>query len=161
MKLLAALAAATLLAWIFFASRSLFKLRRSLDEMEGRLARRFATLQGRVREIDTVVRDLDFDRRRAGGEIHFEASMKVGDALSVHPRVQEIFTAFGLSGGGCSGGGVAETATIAEACAGSSLDPREVVAALDRFLEDPKGPIRASAGGAKLHQIRARLDPRS
>jgi hypothetical protein len=161
MKLLVILAAILLLLWVFFASRSLAKLRRSLDEMEGRLARRFSTLQGRVREIDTLVQDLDFDRRRARGEIRFDASMKVADALSVHPRVQEVFAAFGFAGGGCSGGGLPETATIAEACAGNSLDPKEIVTALERFLEDPKGPIRAHAASAKLHQIRAKLEPRS
>lgn len=145
---------ALMIAWLWLTTRAVAKARREVEEAESRLARRFYKLHGRVTEIDSVVRELDFERRRRRGEIRFAAETTVGEALGVHPRIGEIFAAYGLTGSGCSGGGgPAESATLAEVCRGASLDLRAVLATMDRFLEDPDAPIQAQAATAKLHRI--------
>jgi len=151
--LIATIPALLVLTWMWLTTRVITRLRRELGEVESRLARRFYTLQGRVTEIDATVRELDFERLRKRGEIRFDASMKVAEAIAIHPKVREIFAAFGLSGAGCSGPGLNEDATIAEACRDASLDRHAVVEALLRFVDDPAAPIEARAASAKLHQI--------
>jgi hypothetical protein len=141
-------------AWLWFLTRSVARGRRQLSEAESRLARRFYTLQGRVTEIGATVTELDFEARRARGDIQFRPSMRLEEALAVHPKVREIFAAFGFSGSGCSGPGLDESRTISEACAEASLDSGAVMAALRRFLEDPAGPIEARDGTARLYQLR-------
>jgi hypothetical protein len=143
-----------LVAWLWLTTRALGRIRDELGEAESRLARRFYKLHGRVAEIDAVVRELDFERRRRRGEIRFTAETRVGDALAVHPRIGEILAAYGLTGAGCGGGsGPPEDATIAEACRGASLDVKAVLGTMERFLADPDAPIQAHAASAKLHGI--------
>lgn len=144
-----------LIAWLWLTARAIARVRRDLGEAESRLARRFYKLHGRLTEIDTVVRELDFERRRRRGEIRFTAETRVGEALAVHPKVGEILAAYGLAGSGCSGGGgPAEDATLAEVCRNSNLDLRAVLGTMERFLADPDAPIQAQAATAKLHSIR-------
>lgn len=143
-------------AWLWLASRAIARIRGELAEAESRLARRFYKLHGRVTEIDTMVRELEFERKRRRGEIRFTPEMKVGEALAIHPKVGEVLAAFGLTGAGCSGGsGPDEEASLLEACRGASLDARPVIGALDAFLEDPDAPVRAEPATARLHEIRS------
>ncbi|MGH2569847.1 MAG: hypothetical protein ACRDGR_01390 [bacterium] len=144
---------AVLIATGWLVARGAARLRQEIGEVESRLARRFYTLQGRITEIDATVRELEFDRKLRRGEIRFDAQMTLGEAAAVHPKVQEIFAAFGLAGGGCSGPGVDGSRTIREACREASLDPGAVLGALARFAEDPSAPVDARASTAKLHRI--------
>jgi hypothetical protein len=146
--ILAALGGAILLLF-----RRTSQASREIREAESRLARRFYLLQGRVTEIDALVRELDFERRRLRGEIRFEASTRLAEALAVHPRVREILGGFGITGSGCSGGALDESQTISEVCAASSLDARVVLEALGRFLDDPLAPLDARATAARIYRI--------
>ena len=130
--------------------------RRDVRDAEARLARRFYLLQGRVAEIDVLVRELEFERRRQRGEIRFAPSTRLQEALAVHPRVREILAGFGITGSGCSGGSLDESRTLAETCAASSLDTRVVLDALRRFLEDPAAPVETKASAARIYRIQAR-----
>ncbi len=152
-KWLIAIPVLILAATLWLLARAVSRLRRQLGEAESRLARRFYTLQGRVTEIDVTVRELDFEQRRRRGEIRFDASMKVDEAVAIHPKVREIFAAFGITGGGCAGGGVDETQTIAAASRQAALDPADVLEALARFVENPSAPIEARTATAKLYHI--------
>ncbi|MCA9754071.1 MAG: hypothetical protein R3B81_13590 [bacterium] len=143
-----------LAVWIWFSARKMARLSAQIGEAESRLARRVYTLQGRMAELSATVHELDFERRRSRGLIRFAPDMRLEDAFDVHPRVREVFAAFGVGGGGCSGGSVDESRTIADVCRDSSLDSRSVLAALDRFVRDPDGPIEAKAASARIHQIR-------
>ena len=129
------------------------RIQDEISAAESRLSRRVYLLQGRVTELDATVRGLEFDRRNARGEIRFEADDRLAEAFAIHPRVREVFAAFGLAGEGCSGPAPPESKTIREACTDASLDVRTVLAALDRFLRDPDGPIDARAASARLHRI--------
>jgi hypothetical protein len=150
--ILVILAAASTAA-VCLLARGTARLRREIGEAESRLARRFYTLQGRVTEIDATVRELEFERKLRRGEIRFAAGMTLGEAAAVHPKVQEIFAAFGIAGGGCSGPGLDGSRTIGEACRERSLDVGSVLGALSRFAENPSAPIDARASTAKLHRI--------
>lgn len=153
MQWILAILVVVLIVLLWFLARGAAGLRREIGEVESRLARRFYTLQGRVAEIDGTVRELEFDRRLRRGEIRFDSGMTLGEAAAVHPKVQEIFAAFGIGGGGCSGAGLDASRTIGEACRQASLDVGSVLGALARFAENPSAPIEARASTAKLHRI--------
>jgi hypothetical protein len=142
-----------IVVWMWLSARAASRLRRDLDQAESRLARRFYKLQGRVTEMDVIVRELDFERRRRRGEIRFTPETTIADAIAVHPRVGEILARFGLVGSGCSGGGLDGGATLARACSEASLDLRAVMQALVGFVEDPDSKPAANAQAAKLHRI--------
>lgn len=141
------------LAWL---ARRVLRLSRDVRDAESRLARRFYHVQGRLTELESLVRELEFDRRRLRGEIRFEPSTKLADALAVHPRVREILAGFGLSGSGCAGGGLDESKTISETCAAASLDTRAVLEALRAFVENPAARVEARAAQARIYRIQAR-----
>jgi hypothetical protein len=142
-------------AAFWLVARSFRKMEERVDAAESRLARRFYTLQGRVTEMGVTVRELDFERRRAAGEIRVSADMPLKELLDIHPKVREILTAFGLTGGGCSGPGLDESQTLLDACRSQSLDPRSLIGALEGFLRDPDAPIDARVATTKLYQIRS------
>lgn len=142
-----------LAASLWWLTRGVVRLRREIGEAESRLARRFYTLQGRVAEIDATVRELDFERRRQRGEIRFAPDTRIEEALGVHPKVREIFAAFGIGGSGCSAPGLEGSRTIGETCRRASLDVDAVLAALHGFLSDPAAPVEARPATAKLHRI--------
>jgi hypothetical protein len=143
------------LAWALYGHISRIRLRDEIGASESRLSRRVYLLQGRLAELAATVQQLDFERRNARGEIRFTPDTTLGDAYAVHPRVREVFAAFGLSGGqGCSPGAAPEeTQTIAQVCRAASLDAQNVLQALESFLADPAGPIRTSPATAKLYRI--------
>jgi hypothetical protein len=140
-----------LLSWAF--GRKLGKLRRELEESEARLGRRLFRVQGRLAEIEATLGELDFDRRRGRGEIHFDPGMKIEDAMAVHPRIREILGSFGISGSGCAGGALDETQSIREACRSASVDPSAVLEALRRFIAEPEKKVPSETVQAKLYQI--------
>jgi len=142
------------LGWALYGLVARVRLRDEISAAESRLSRRLYLLQGRVAELSATVQQLDFERRLARGEIRFAADMPLKDAYAVHPRVREVFAAFGLAGQGCSSGSAApDHQTIAQACRAASLDPQAVLRALDGFLADPDGPIRTSTATARLYRI--------
>lgn len=148
--------AGALAGWVWYSARRMSHNARAISEAESRLARRVYTLQGRLTGVAATVRELEFERLRARGLIRFRPETTLAEAFAVHPRVREVFAAFGLAGGGCAGGsGLDESGTIAQACSEASLDSRAVLEALERFVRDPEGPIEARAASARIHQIRS------
>jgi hypothetical protein len=145
-----------LVAAVVLLVRRTARLSREIREAESRLARRFYGIQGRVTELDTLVRELEFERKRIRGEIRFESGTRLSDALAVHPRVREILGGFGLSGSGCAGGGLDESRTISEACAAASLDTRVVLDALRGFVDDPAAKVEVRSAQARIHRIQVR-----
>ncbi|MGQ0722957.1 MAG: hypothetical protein ACT4PE_15515 [Candidatus Eiseniibacteriota bacterium] len=141
------------LVWAWFSARTVSRLRADLDQAEARLARRIYKLQGKVTEMDAVVHELDFERRRRRGEIRFGPESTIADVVAVHPRLGEILAGFGLVGSGCSGGGLDGGATLAGACSEASLELRAVLQALDAFVTDPDAKPAATVQSAKLHRI--------
>jgi hypothetical protein len=153
MSLGLAAALAVLVAGTSAVLWSIGRIRGDLAQAESRLARRFYKLQGQVTDLEATVRELDFEHKRRRGEIRFTAETTLGQALSVHPRVGEILAAFGLTGSGCSGGGLNEAATLARACSDSHVDLRAVLQALAAFVENPDSPVSARPETAKLYRI--------
>ena len=147
------LPAVLLVAWLWVTTRSIARTRAQLDAAESRLARRFYKLHSRLTEVDVLVRELDFERRRRSGEIRFGPETKHSEAIALHPRIGEILAGFGLAGSGCSGGGLDGDATLVDACRQASLDVQSVIEELDRFTRNPSAPLQVRRAGAKLIRI--------
>jgi hybrid cluster-associated redox disulfide protein len=70
------------------------------------------------------------------GRRHFSLDMTIGEAMSVHPRVAEVFAAFHL--GGCSHCGINQFETIGQVCAGYGVDAVVLLEVLDGLMERPQ-----------------------
>ena len=67
-----------------------------------------------------------------GGE-YFHPDMTIGEAMSVHPQVAEVFAAFHL--GGCSSCGVSEYETIGQVCMGYGIDVQVLLEVLEGLMQ--------------------------
>ncbi len=78
-----------------------------------------------------------------GGFKAFSADMTVGEAMSMHPRVSEVFAAFHL--GGCSSCGISQVETVGQVCAGYGVDLDTLLEVLDGLMEKHPEPETASS----------------
>jgi hybrid cluster-associated redox disulfide protein len=65
---------------------------------------------------------------------HFDPDMTVVEAMSVHPQVAEVFTAFHL--GGCSSCGISEIETVAQVCMGYGVDIDILMDVLEGLMDE-------------------------
>lgn len=76
----------------------------------------------------------EFEHR--GGEqgmTYFSLDMTIGEAMSIHPRVGEVFAAFHL--GGCSHCGINQYETIGQVCAGYGVDADMLLEVLEGLMK--------------------------
>lgn len=73
-----------------------------------------------------------------GGEgmQYFSLDMTIGEAMSIHPRVAEVFAAFHL--GGCSHCGINQYETIGQVCAGYGVDAEMLLEVLEDLMRPPQ-----------------------
>lgn len=71
--------------------------------------------------------------RGEGGHRYFDPDMTVGEAMSVHPQVAEVFAAFHL--GGCANCGVSEYETVAQVCMAYGVDVELLIEVLDELMD--------------------------
>ncbi len=67
---------------------------------------------------------------------NFTLDMTIAQAMQVHPRAAEVFTAFHL--GGCAHCHVNKVETLAEVCMSYGLEPSELLDALEGLMEPSK-----------------------
>ncbi len=63
----------------------------------------------------------------------FTLDMTVADAMTIHPRVQEVFASFHL--GGCSHCAISNDETVGQVTSYYGVDPEMLFEALDSLLE--------------------------
>lgn len=64
---------------------------------------------------------------------YFRPDMPVAEAMSMHPRVAEVFAAFHL--GGCSHCGVSHYESIEQVCMGYGVDQEVLLEVLEGLME--------------------------
>jgi len=104
-------------------SETLFSLRSELDETTEKLSAQLA--------------DLLWAQRRQAGELKFEPTMTIADALQMHPRVAEVLASFHL--GGCSQCAVSDVDTIEGACQTYGIDQGALMRALTGLIDTGSG----------------------
>ena len=102
---------------------TLFSLRSELDETTEKLSAQLA--------------DLLWAQRRQAGELKFEPTMTIADALQMHPRVAEVLASFHL--GGCSQCAVSDVDTIEGACQTYGIDQGALMRALTGLIDTGSG----------------------
>ena len=65
-------------------------------------------------------------------ERYFNPDMTVADAMTMHPRVAEVFAAFHL--GGCSHCGISQVETIGQVCMGYGVDINILLEVLEELM---------------------------
>lgn len=73
------------------------------------------------------------DTQTNGKTSHFNLDMTVGEALTIHPRVREVFAAFHL--GGCAHCAINQYETIGQVCAGYGVDPDMLLEVLESLVD--------------------------
>ena len=117
-------------------SDNLFTLRSELDQSREQLGAQLA--------------DLRWAQRRQAGELKFEPTMTIAEALQMHPRVAEVLASFNL--GGCSQCAVSDVDTIGGACQTYGIDEAALMQALRSLIEPGDG------GSARPGTARAKAD---
>jgi hybrid cluster-associated redox disulfide protein len=125
------------------------RLSRTSDELSS-LRSEFT---GRQEKLSAQIADLRLAQRRQGGELKFEPSMTIAEALQIHPRVAEVLASFQL--GGCPQCAVSDVDTIEGACQTYGLDQGALMQALNGLIEPVnKSSSRPGAAGAKASNVR-------
>ena len=109
----------------------------ALDQRLSRLTSSVYDLRGEVGEtrekLEEQILDLRLALRRQAGELEFEPTMTIAEAMKVHPRVSEVLSQFHL--GGCSNCAVSDVDTIEGACKTYGLDQQALMRALNGLIE--------------------------
>lgn len=71
----------------------------------------------------------------------FDLNMSVGEAMTMHPRVSEVFAAFHL--GGCTHCSINEMETVGQVCMGYGVDPDQLLEVLESLM-DRNEPTQAT-----------------
>ena len=71
------------------------------------------------------------------GEPHFNLDMTINEAMSMHPRVAEVFAAFHL--GGCAHCGISQVETIGQVCAAYGVDGEYLIDVLEDLMKNAEG----------------------
>jgi len=120
-------------------SDNLFTLRSELDENRERL--------------NAQLTELRWAQRRQAGELKFEPTMTIAEALQMHPRVAEVLASFRL--GGCSQCAVSDVDTIEGACQTYGIDQGALMQALRGLIETGDGgSTRPGVASAKATNMR-------
>ena len=98
--------------------------------------------------LSAQVTDLRLVQRRQSGELKFEPSMTIAEALQIHPRVAEVLSSFHL--GGCSHCAVSDVDTIEGACQTYGIDQAALMTALNSLAGGSSG---GSAGPGKTPNV--------
>lgn len=73
------------------------------------------------------------DTQTDGKTKYFNVDMTIAEAMSMHPRVREVFAAFHL--GGCAHCAVNQYETIGQVCAGYGVEPEMLLDVLEGLME--------------------------
>ncbi len=74
---------------------------------------------------------------------HFTAEMPVAEAMSLHPRVAEVFSAFHL--GGCAHCAVNQYETVEQVCCAYGVDIDMLLEVLEGLLEQDPQPTGSNS----------------
>lgn len=74
--------------------------------------------------------------RSSGGLQIFSPDMTIGEAMSMHPRVAEVFAAFHL--GGCSSCGISQIETVGQVCMAYGVDVDTLLEVLESLVNKTK-----------------------
>jgi hybrid cluster-associated redox disulfide protein len=124
----------------------------ALDQRLSRISDNLLTLRSELNEsretLNAQLVDLRWAQRRQAGELKFEPSMTISEALQMHPRVAEVLANFRL--GGCSQCAVSDVDTIEGACQTYGIDQGALMQALNGLIQSGNaGSGRPGAASAK------------
>jgi hybrid cluster-associated redox disulfide protein len=120
----------------------------ALDQRLSRLSDSVFSLRAEMAEgqekLSAQLVDLRLAQRRQTGDLKFEPTMTIAEALQVHPRVAEVLSNFRL--GGCSQCAVSDVDTIEGACQTYGIDESALMRALNGLVEPVnEGPVKPAS----------------
>ena len=124
----------------------------ALDQRLSRISDNLFTLRSELTQsretLNVQLADLRLSQRRQAGELKFEPTMTIAEALQMHPRVAEVLANHRL--GGCSQCAVSDVDTIEGACQTYGIDQGALMRALNDLIQSGNaGSGRPGAASAK------------
>lgn len=140
----------TILLWIllvvigfqsFLSWRKARAAQKKTEQMSDRLYSWGSETRAMMEELRRQIQRLEFEIKRAAGEIEISPEMRIADILAIHPGIKEVLA--GVHLGGCSGCATSQIETLAAGAASYGLDIDQIMNELNRFLANPdlyRGP---------------------
>jgi hybrid cluster-associated redox disulfide protein len=124
----------------------------ALDQRLSRISDNLFALRSELNEsretLNAQLADLRWTQRRQAGELKFEPTMTIAEALQMHPRVAEVLANYRL--GGCSQCAVSDVDTIEGACQTYGIDQGALMRALNDLIQSGNaGSGRPGSASAK------------
>jgi len=149
METAALIVAILALIGLFVALRRMSGLQERLDRTASQMAELRSTFSNAQESFEYRLNDMRLQARHQAGEKIFDPAMTIAEALSVHPKVGEVLTAFHL--GGCSQCAVSDVDTIQGACQTYGIDQYALMNALNELVTGK--PAGGSPGSAKTSNV--------
>jgi hybrid cluster-associated redox disulfide protein len=141
---------------VFLAMRRIGSLQERLERTTGQLYELRSAMAASNEEFERKLSEVRLEMRRQAGEAIFDPKMTISEAMSVHPKVQEVLASFHL--GGCSHCAISDVDTIEGACQSYGIDQAALMNALNGLISGDSGGstgLAATVAGAKLPNVKA------
>jgi hybrid cluster-associated redox disulfide protein len=133
MDVIALVVAALALVAAYLTLRRAEAHERRISSLESGLASIRAELGQAQRELKTQMSDLNRTLRQQSGELKFEPSMTIAEAMQVHPGVVDVLARFHLNG--CPSCAVSDVDTIDGACRSYGIDQNALMSELTKLIQ--------------------------
>jgi hybrid cluster-associated redox disulfide protein len=133
----------TFVAWValilgIYAVTRWMKLKGDVEDLQysaSRLENQLRVIEERLGELSNSLSAFRIEYLRKAGELRFEPSMPVAEALKLHPRAKDVLAEFHL--GGCAMCAIGDTETLAQAAETHGRPLEEMLARLNELLQEP------------------------
>jgi hybrid cluster-associated redox disulfide protein len=141
---------------VFLAMRRIGSLQERLERTTGQVYELRSAMAAANEEREQTLNQMRLEMRRQAGEAIFDPKMTISDAMSVHPKVQEVLANFHL--GGCSHCAISDVDTIEGACQSYGIDQAALMNALNGLISGDSGGsagLTQTVASAKLSNVKA------
>ena len=139
----------------FLAMRRISGLQERLERTTGQLYELRSAVTAANEEREQKLNEMRLEMRRQAGEAIFDPQMTIADAMSVHPKVQDVLASFHL--GGCSHCAISDVDTIEGACQSYGIDQAALMTALNGLVSGDSGGstgLAATVAAAKIPNVK-------
>lgn len=159
MDVAALIVAALALLGAFLATRRVTGLQERLEHTTGELHELRSTTNATLAELQGKLNEIGLQARRQAGLPIFDPRMTISEAMSVHPKVEDVLASFHL--GGCSHCAVSDVDTIEGACQTYGIDQAALMNALNGLVTGGNAPtgsaptgLAATIQGARISNVK-------
>ena len=138
---------------LWYLHRKIRNLDGDLTSVQDSLYRHRTELIERLDGLNKELVELRVDLRRRFDDLVVTKDTTLAEALTIHPKVQEVLAKFNI--GGCSTCSLSDQETLEQAAASYGINVEEMIKAIEKMLEDPDGYEAGRTGEEVLETAEA------